>query len=93
MDSKDFYNLVKMTRYAQKKYLSAQSEIEKQGWLATSKGYEKKLDDEIECVVKELIILQTRRALSGCMMHHSENGKTVSGASTRMSCITIRISF
>lgn len=50
MNSKDFYNLVKMTRYAQKKYLSAQSEIEKQGWLATSKGYEKKLDDEIERV-------------------------------------------
>lgn len=39
-----------MTRYAQKKYLSAQSEIEKQGWLATSKGYEKKLDDEIDRV-------------------------------------------
>ena len=50
MNSKDFYNLVKMTRYAQKKYLSAQSEIEKQGWHATSKGYEKKLDDEIERV-------------------------------------------
>lgn len=49
MNSKDFYNLVKMTRYAQKKYLSAQSEIEKQGWLAT-KGYEKKLDDEIDRV-------------------------------------------
>lgn len=43
--------------------------------------------------VKELIILQTRSALSGCMMHHYENGKTVSGASTKMSCITIRISF
>lgn len=50
MNSKDFYNLVKMTRYAQKKYLSAQNEIEKQGWLTTSKGYEKKLDDEIDRV-------------------------------------------
>mgnify|MGYP007063205816 FL=1 len=39
MNSKDFYNLVKMTRYAQKQYLSALGDIEKQGWLATSKGY------------------------------------------------------
>lgn len=30
---------------------------------------------------------------SGCMMHRYENGKTVSGASTKMSCITVRISF
>ena len=36
---------------------------------------------------------QTRSALSGCIMHRSENGKTVSGASTKMSCMTVRISF
>ena len=56
MNSKDFYNLVKMTRYAQKKYLSAQSEIEKQGWLATNKGYEKKhnnKNDSVEQILKE----------------------------------------
>lgn len=50
MNSRDFYNLVKMTRYAQKKYLSALSETEQQGWLAASRSYEMKLDDEIERV-------------------------------------------
>lgn len=52
MDSREFYNLVKMTRYAQKQFFSAKDTIEKKGWLATSKGYEKKLDDEIERVEK-----------------------------------------
>lgn len=41
-----------MTRYAQKQFFSAKDSIEKKGWLATSKSYEKKLDDEIERVDK-----------------------------------------
>ncbi len=41
-----------MTRYAQKRFFSATNSIEKKGWLATSKGYENKLDAEIERVEK-----------------------------------------
>lgn len=52
MNSREFYQLVKMTRYAQKQFFSAKDSIEKKGWLATSKSYEKKLDDEIERVDK-----------------------------------------
>ena len=52
MNPREFYELVKMTRYAQKQFFSATSSIEKKGWLATSKSYEKKLDDEIERVAK-----------------------------------------
>lgn len=52
MNSREFYNLVKMTRYAQKRFFSATNSIEKKGWLATSKGYENKLDAEIERVEK-----------------------------------------
>lgn len=52
MNPREFYELVRMTRYAQKQFFSATNSIEKQGWLATSKGYEKKLDDEIGRVDK-----------------------------------------
>lgn len=52
MNPREFYELVKMTRYAQKQFFSATSSIEKKGWLATSKSYESKLDAEIERVEK-----------------------------------------
>ena len=52
MNSREFYQLVKMMRYAQKQFFSTKDSIEKKGWLATSKGYEKKIDDEIERVDK-----------------------------------------
>lgn len=52
MNPREFLDLVKMTRYAQKQFFSATSSIEKKGWLTTSKSYESKLDAEIERVEK-----------------------------------------
>lgn len=56
MNAREFYDLTKAMRVAQKNFFAAKDKQEKQNWLIESKSFERRIDEEIARV--DAILLQ-----------------------------------